>query len=69
LKICASGVVSLILEKDFFVSSYPLIKVPFYGIMGIAISFSITFTICDMINYFSQKFVPKLSKSIVETHT
>ena len=50
-KICLSGLTSLILEKDFFLGSHPMIKLPFYGIMGAAISFSITFTFCDLINY------------------
>jgi len=64
---CAAGVTSLILEKDFFVSSHPVLKIPFYGLMGVAISFSITFSFCDIINYILLNFMSKFSKPIIDT--
>ena len=62
------GITSLIIEKDFFVSNHPIIKIPFYGFMGIAISFSVTFSICDIINYTISTCLNKFSKPIIYSH-
>jgi len=66
--IIVSGVLSFVLEKNWFVGFNPLTKIPFYGIVGAAISFCFVFAAVDLLNYMAGVFQnEETSKSIVDT--
>ena len=60
---------SLLLEKDFFVSMPALVKIPFYGLFGVTMSFVIIFSVIDVINFVAGFFQFEKQKSVVDTHT
>lgn len=51
-----SGIVSILLEKNWFLGLSPGNKIPLYGVLGISVSFALTFAIVDLINYTSAWF-------------
>ena len=63
------GLTSLILDKDFYVILNPLAKIPFYGIMGVPISFAVVFCIVDIMNYIAAAFYSVYQRRLLETHT
>ena len=50
LKMIISSGISLILDKNLFVIQHPLAKIPFYGALGIPISFCVVFCFVDVMN-------------------
>ncbi|EER16923.1 conserved hypothetical protein, partial [Perkinsus marinus ATCC 50983] len=49
--IVISGFLCFILEKNWFVGMSPVLKIPLYSILGVSVSFALTFSVVDMINY------------------
>mmetsp|Transcript_18063 Transcript_18063/g.45237 ORF Transcript_18063/g.45237 Transcript_18063/m.45237 type:complete len:251 (+) Transcript_18063:402-1154(+) len=49
--IILSGVLCFMLEKDWYFKLSPLTKVPLYSILGISVSFALTFSVIDLVNY------------------
>ncbi|KAF4724596.1 hypothetical protein FOZ63_007442, partial [Perkinsus olseni] len=49
--IVVSGFLCFILEKNWFVGMSPVLKIPLYSILGVSVSFALTFSVVDMINY------------------
>ena len=45
------GILCFLLEKNWFIGLKPSIKVPFYGLLGISVSYALTFAIVDIVNY------------------
>ena len=46
-----AGVSCFILEKDWFKEVSPTTKVPMYSLLGVALWFSLSFTIMDVVNF------------------
>jgi hypothetical protein len=46
-----SGVICFLLEKNWFLGLGAHIKIPLYGILGISVSYALTFALVDLINY------------------
>ena len=63
--IILSGVLCFILERNWFIGLSPKIKIPLYGILGISISYALTFAIVDIVNYIFTYLV-QFSKAIIE---
>ena len=51
-----SGILSFVLEKNWFVGMGPTWKIPLYGILGTSVCFALTFAIVDLVNYVSGYF-------------
>ncbi|KAF4674545.1 hypothetical protein FOL47_009071 [Perkinsus chesapeaki] len=49
--IVVSGFLCFILEKNWFVGMSPVLKIPLYSVLGVSVSFALTFSVVDMINY------------------
>eukprot|EP01017_Pseudomicrothorax_dubius_P013291 TRINITY_DN1579_c0_g1_i12.p1 TRINITY_DN1579_c0_g1~~TRINITY_DN1579_c0_g1_i12.p1 ORF type:complete len:126 (+),score=18.93 TRINITY_DN1579_c0_g1_i12:65-442(+) len=65
--VLASGLSSFILEKDWFASFSPILKIPLYTLLGLAISFSVNFALIDLINYLYALFNDGHRRTLVET--
>lgn len=40
-----------ILEENWFIGMHPALKIPLYGILGISVSYALTFAVVDLVNY------------------
>eukprot|EP00744_Colponema_vietnamica_P007451 GILI01010725.1.p1 GENE.GILI01010725.1~~GILI01010725.1.p1 ORF type:complete len:252 (+),score=74.27 GILI01010725.1:155-910(+) len=67
LLVIASGVLCFVLEKDWCTSLSSTAKVPLYSLLGISISFALTFSIVDLLNYFLGFCQPSHSKALVDS--
>ncbi|OMJ89291.1 hypothetical protein SteCoe_8588 [Stentor coeruleus] len=65
--IILSGIMCFILEENWFIGMHPSLKIPLYGILGISVSYALTFAVVDLINYTFSYF--DLYKSIVIENT
>ncbi|CAG9317561.1 unnamed protein product [Blepharisma stoltei] len=61
-----SGILCFLLEKNWSLGLGPHLKIPLYAILGISVSFALTFAIVDLMNYFSSYFSGYSGKVIVE---
>lgn len=61
-----SGILCFLLERNWFIGLGPHLKIPLYAILGISVSFALTFAIVDLLNYFSAYFSGYSGKVIVE---
>merc|ERR1711991_713171 len=46
-----SGFLCFILEKDWYFHLSPILKIPLYSVLGISVSFALTFSVIDLVNY------------------
>ncbi|ORM40257.1 uncharacterized protein BXIN_1916 [Babesia sp. Xinjiang] len=67
LMIVASGVVCFFLRQSWFTHSPLLLKVSIYTLLGVSISFALTFTIVDLVNYFMSMFETSVARPLVES--
>ncbi|GFE55393.1 hypothetical protein protein [Babesia ovis] len=67
LMIVASGVVCFFLRQSWFTHSPFLLKVSIYTLLGLSISFALTFTIVDLVNYFMSMFETSVARPLVES--
>lgn len=51
LTVLLSGVLCILLEQDWFLKGHPLYRVPLYSILGVAVTFSLCFTVVDLTNH------------------
>jgi len=49
MKIIISGIISFILEKNWFSKFTYVQKIPLYSIIGVSISYAVVFAIVDLI--------------------
>jgi len=52
LMIILSGLFSFMVDKTWFASLSPVAKIPMYSLIGISISFALTFAFVDCINFY-----------------
>lgn len=62
-----SGFLCFVLEKNWFISMSPHMKVPMYALLGVAVTFALLFSIIDLINYCCGQCQSEYSKPLVET--
>ncbi|GBE62182.1 conserved Plasmodium membrane [Babesia ovata] len=67
LMIIASGIVCFFLRQSWFTHSPFLLKVSIYTLLGISVSFALTFTIVDLVNYFISMFETSIARPLVES--
>lgn len=67
MMIIASGVVCFFLRQSWFIHSPLLLKVSIYTLLGVSISFALTFTIVDLVNYFISMFETSVARPMVES--
>jgi hypothetical protein len=65
--IIISGVISIVLERDWFVGLRPTAKVPLYSLLGISVSFALVFSVVDFVNYAYGFFQAVVAKPLVES--
>jgi len=65
--IIISGALCFLLDRHFFVSLTPGMKVPLYMILGLAVAFALTFSIVDVLNYLLGFCQNAVAKPIVES--
>jgi len=63
----ASGIISILLDKNWFSGVGPILKVPLYMVLGSSISFSIVFAIVDLINFVGGYFRRMQFRSLIDT--
>jgi uncharacterized membrane protein YidH (DUF202 family) len=49
--IIISGIISFMLEKNFFTKFKPFQKIPYYMMIAICLNFCMVFSIVDIVNY------------------
>ncbi|CAD7926904.1 unnamed protein product [Amoebophrya sp. A25] len=49
--VIVSGILCFMLERDWYFRMSPFTKVPLYSILGISVSFALTFSVIDLVNY------------------
>jgi len=67
IAIITAGVLTFVLEKNWFVGFNPLIKIPFYAVVGASISFCFVFAAIDLFNYIAGLMQRDDASSIVDT--
>ena len=65
--IILSGLLCFILERHWFVGLPYLLKVPLYAILGIAVSFALTFALVDVLNYLGGFLQISYARPLVES--
>lgn len=65
--IILSGLLCFLLDRGVFHSMRPWMKVPLYMVLGLSVSFALTFSLVDMLNYTLGFFRSGHSKPIVES--
>ncbi|KEP65181.1 UNVERIFIED_CONTAM: membrane protein, putative [Hammondia hammondi] len=65
--IIVSGFLCFVLKKNWFVGLHPVVKVPLYTLLGIAVAFALTFSLVDMVNYLLGFFQSAVAKPLVES--
>jgi hypothetical protein len=63
-----SGLLCFLLEKNWFVGVGPLLKVPLYTILGVSVSFALTFSLVDLCNYVAGFMQVSVAKPLVESN-
>ncbi|KAK2197157.1 hypothetical protein BdWA1_000156 [Babesia duncani] len=69
LMIIASGIICLCLQRNWFIHFPRLIKIFIYTLVGISISFALTFTIVDLVNYVISMFETSVARPLVESRS
>lgn len=67
LLIVVSGIVCFFLRQSWFIHSPFVLKVAIYTLLGVSISFALTFTIVDLVNYFISMFETSVARPLVES--
>lgn len=67
LSIILSGLLCFILERNWFTDLPLLLKTIVYTIIGISVSFALTFSIVDIVNYFIGLLESTIAKPLVES--
>ena len=62
-----SGVISFTLEEDILLRRGKVYKIITYGLLGIALTFSIVFALVDVLNWMCAYFQPVNSRTLIET--
>merc|ERR1712136_23327 len=65
--IIASGALCFLLNRHTFANLSPLMKVPLYMTLGLAVAFALTFSLVDILNYLTGFFQASIAKPIVES--
>lgn len=65
--IVVSGIVCFFLRQSWFLHSPFILKVLIYTLLGVSISFALTFTIVDLVNYFISMFETSVARPLVES--
>ena len=63
-----SGLLCFLLEKNWFVGVGPIMKVPLYTILGVSVSFALTFSLVDLCNYVAGFLQVSVAKPVVESN-
>jgi len=63
-----SGLLCFLLEKNWFVGVGPILKVPLYTILGVSVSFALTFSLVDLCNYVAGFMQVSVAKPLVESN-
>ncbi|UKJ87716.2 hypothetical protein MACJ_000156 [Theileria orientalis] len=69
LMIIVSGVFCFFIRNSWFTSLPTVLKTLVYTLLGVSISFALTFTIVDLINYFMSMLETSVSKPLVESRS
>ncbi|AFZ80447.1 hypothetical protein BEWA_033000 [Theileria equi strain WA] len=67
LMIVGSGLMCFLLRRNWFIHLPVLAKTLVYTLLGVSISFALTFTIIDLVNYFMTMLETSVSKPLVES--
>ncbi|GAW83531.1 hypothetical protein, conserved [Plasmodium gonderi] len=62
-----SGILCLFFERSWLFSLSPLSKVPIYCVLGISISFALTFSLIDLINYLIGFIQGSITRPLIES--
>merc|ERR1712060_769303 len=65
--IILSGGICFMLDRKVFVGLRPMMKVPLYMMLGLAVAFALTFSIVDVLNYILGFCQNSVAKPIVES--
>ncbi|GIX65755.1 uncharacterized protein BcabD6B2_51900 [Babesia caballi] len=67
LMILASGFMCFFLRQSWFARFPLIVKLFVYTLLGLSISFALTFTIVDLVNYFMSMFETSIARPLVES--
>lgn len=62
-----SGALCFILKRNWFVGLSPVAKVPIYTVLGVSVSFALTFTIIDLLNCVVGLIRPQVAKTLIDS--
>ena len=62
-----SGFTSFILEQSWFLLLNYLYKIPIYSLLGVSVSFTLSFIIIDILNFCFNKIQNEFSKPIINS--
>lgn len=62
-----SGALCFLLNRHLFANLAPIMKVPLYMILGLAVAFALTFSIVDVLNYLVGFCQASIAKPVVES--
>ncbi|KOB89537.1 hypothetical protein PFDG_05086 [Plasmodium falciparum Dd2] len=62
-----SGILCFFFDRSWLFSLSPLTKVPIYCILGISISFALTFSLIDLINYLIGFIQGSITRPLIES--
>eukprot|EP00397_Hematodinium_sp_SG-2012_P049282 GEMP01056787.1.p1 GENE.GEMP01056787.1~~GEMP01056787.1.p1 ORF type:complete len:225 (+),score=24.92 GEMP01056787.1:77-751(+) len=65
--VIVSGCMCFFLENKWYFHLSPLVKIPMYTLLGVAVSFALTFSVVDMINYVLGFLQTSVAKPLVES--
>lgn len=65
--IIAAGFLCFFLEKQWYFHLSPIIKIPMYTLLGVAVAFALTFSVVDMINYVLGFLQTSIAKPLVDS--
>jgi hypothetical protein len=65
--IIGSGILCFLLERHWFVGIPSFVKIPVYMILGISVSFALTFALVDLLNYMGGFFQLSFARPIIES--
>lgn len=63
-----SGFTSFILDQSWFLLLNYLYKIPIYSLLGVSISFTLSFMVIDILNYVFTMIQNEYSKPVINSH-
>lgn len=63
-----SGFTSFILDQSWFLLLNYLYKIPIYSLLGVSISFTLSFMVIDILNYICTITQSEYSKPVINSH-